>query len=258
MKLRTRSIALAACLPWLLPLTSQAFYNPGTGRWLSRDPIEERGGENLHAFAGNVPTVQVDAFGLAPILTPGTGLVQTSEVGGKGGSQTIVATITGSFSPEQKALADRALCLVQKLIGATQSVPWRDTYWADLRPRDVFGVTFEFDGIMSVQPMPKPRPSNGDRWITVSPEIYPSATAGQVLLIQMKNLGGTLAHEADHHATGAAEDTVKDRVDTALAEAFLDAKARRLACVTCSSQSPAWRVKNILELFACQCGIRVR
>ena len=26
------------------------FYSPGLGRWLSRDPIEERGGENLYAF----------------------------------------------------------------------------------------------------------------------------------------------------------------------------------------------------------------
>jgi uncharacterized protein RhaS with RHS repeats len=97
MKPRIRSIALAACLAWLLPLTSQAFYNPSTGRWLSRDPIEEKGGANLHSMCANAPTAQVDALGLAPILTPGTGLVQTSEVGGKGGSQTIVATVTGSF-----------------------------------------------------------------------------------------------------------------------------------------------------------------
>jgi hypothetical protein len=137
-------------------------------------------------------------------------------------------------------------------------VPWRDTYWANLTPRDVFAVTFEFDGIMSIHPVPKSRPSKGDRWITIAPEVYPSANAGQVLLIQMKNFGGTLAHEADHHATGETEDAVKQRVDTALAEAFLDAKGRRLPCVTCSSQSPAWRVKTVLELFACQCGIKVR
>lgn len=64
MKPRLRSIALAACLAWLLPLTSQAFYNPGTGRWLSRDPIEERGGRNLHGFVGNNPLGMVDRLGL--------------------------------------------------------------------------------------------------------------------------------------------------------------------------------------------------
>tara|TARA_R100000027_G_C2248502_1_gene93829 strand:- start:11 stop:811 length:801 start_codon:yes stop_codon:yes gene_type:complete len=29
------------------------YYDPVTGRWLSRDPIEERGGLNLYAFVGN-------------------------------------------------------------------------------------------------------------------------------------------------------------------------------------------------------------
>src|SRR6266487_1220596 len=28
------------------------YYNPSTGRWLSRDPIAERGGPNLYLFAG--------------------------------------------------------------------------------------------------------------------------------------------------------------------------------------------------------------
>ena len=31
------------------------FYCPDYGRWLSRDPIEEEGGENLYAFCGNNP-----------------------------------------------------------------------------------------------------------------------------------------------------------------------------------------------------------
>jgi hypothetical protein len=43
MKPRIRPIALAICLIWLLPLTTQAFYNPSTGRWLSRDPRDEAG-----------------------------------------------------------------------------------------------------------------------------------------------------------------------------------------------------------------------
>jgi RHS repeat-associated protein len=31
------------------------YYSPVTGRWLSRDPIEEQGGENLYGFVGNAP-----------------------------------------------------------------------------------------------------------------------------------------------------------------------------------------------------------
>ena len=38
--------------------------NPLDGRWISRDPIEEEGGWNLFAFAGNSPFLLVDALGL--------------------------------------------------------------------------------------------------------------------------------------------------------------------------------------------------
>ena len=32
---------------------AQAYYNPETGSFLSRDPIEERGSENLYGFVRN-------------------------------------------------------------------------------------------------------------------------------------------------------------------------------------------------------------
>jgi len=40
------------------------FYNPSTGRWLNRDPIEERGGMNVYAFVANDPIRRVDRLGL--------------------------------------------------------------------------------------------------------------------------------------------------------------------------------------------------
>jgi RHS repeat-associated protein len=40
------------------------FYNASTGRWLSRDPIEEEGGVNIHALANNDPVDRVDSLGL--------------------------------------------------------------------------------------------------------------------------------------------------------------------------------------------------
>jgi RHS repeat-associated protein len=39
-------------------------YDPSSGRWLSRDPIGEAGGENLYGFVGNDPVNGVDLFGL--------------------------------------------------------------------------------------------------------------------------------------------------------------------------------------------------
>ncbi len=40
------------------------YYDPDTGRWLSRDPIEELGGNNLYGFLGNESLNRVDTFGL--------------------------------------------------------------------------------------------------------------------------------------------------------------------------------------------------
>jgi len=43
------------------------YYNPTTGRWLSRDPIDELGGINLWGIVGNSPINKVDALGLASL-----------------------------------------------------------------------------------------------------------------------------------------------------------------------------------------------
>ena len=40
------------------------YYDPVTGRWPSRDPIEEKGGVNLYGFVGNNPVNLFDPFGL--------------------------------------------------------------------------------------------------------------------------------------------------------------------------------------------------
>jgi len=42
---------------------AQAYYNPQTGRWLSRDPIAEEGGPNLYAFVNNNSICFRDALG---------------------------------------------------------------------------------------------------------------------------------------------------------------------------------------------------
>lgn len=40
------------------------YYNPSMGRWLSRDPIGERGGLNRYGFVNNQPSIAVDLLGL--------------------------------------------------------------------------------------------------------------------------------------------------------------------------------------------------
>ncbi|MCL4180645.1 MAG: RHS repeat-associated core domain-containing protein [Verrucomicrobia bacterium] len=40
------------------------YYVPGTGRWANRDPLEEKGGYNLHGMAVNDPVSKIDFLGL--------------------------------------------------------------------------------------------------------------------------------------------------------------------------------------------------
>lgn len=41
------------------------YYDPESGRWISRDPAEERGGVNLYGFVGNDGLNGIDVLGLA-------------------------------------------------------------------------------------------------------------------------------------------------------------------------------------------------
>jgi RHS repeat-associated protein len=43
------------------------YYSPRLGRWISRDPIEERGGVNLYVFCRNCPKCYADAHGAHPV-----------------------------------------------------------------------------------------------------------------------------------------------------------------------------------------------
>jgi len=54
---------VVAC--WLTLPRAQAFYNPATGRWLTRDPIGERAGKSLLCFLSNAAQLGVDPLGLA-------------------------------------------------------------------------------------------------------------------------------------------------------------------------------------------------
>jgi hypothetical protein len=47
-----------------LSSVSQAYYAPDQGRWLNRDPIEERGGLNLYGFVENHAVGKTDYLGL--------------------------------------------------------------------------------------------------------------------------------------------------------------------------------------------------
>jgi RHS repeat-associated protein len=64
-------LALGLLLATAVP--GKCFYNPNTGKWLSRDPTWEHGGSSLYLFAGNRPTTSVDYLGLLEVKHIGPG-----------------------------------------------------------------------------------------------------------------------------------------------------------------------------------------
>ena len=64
------------------------YYDPGTGRWVSRDPIAELGGLNLYGFALNDPVDYVDKLGMTCLscnAVPAQGPDADAGGGGAGG-----------------------------------------------------------------------------------------------------------------------------------------------------------------------------
>jgi uncharacterized protein RhaS with RHS repeats len=41
----------------------ECFYDPGSQRWINRDPIQERGGADLYTFVDNAPLTRIDPYG---------------------------------------------------------------------------------------------------------------------------------------------------------------------------------------------------
>jgi hypothetical protein len=59
----TRCFILSVLILSSCAVPTLAYYHPDEGRWLSRDPITERGGLNLYGFCLNAPTLFVDTLG---------------------------------------------------------------------------------------------------------------------------------------------------------------------------------------------------
>lgn len=62
-------ILLALAHLIFLASSAQAHYDPNIGRWLSRDPIAERGGVNLYGFVENDGISRSDYLGLEKWIT---------------------------------------------------------------------------------------------------------------------------------------------------------------------------------------------
>jgi hypothetical protein len=70
--IRKRLTPTLVCLLLLLISlqAASAHYDPGTQRWINRDPIQEDGGLNPYAFVGNDSVNLCDLFGLVDVQPP--------------------------------------------------------------------------------------------------------------------------------------------------------------------------------------------
>jgi RHS repeat-associated protein len=90
------------------------YYNPETGRWLNRDPLEEQGGINLYLFALNNAVNSFDYLGLAVGLTSiDATLARALATGNPELLRLLLAG--GCLTPRQEQLINAALKVINRL-----------------------------------------------------------------------------------------------------------------------------------------------
>ena len=102
-----------------MPMAALGYYSPDAGRWTTRDPLEEKGGVNLHAFCENDPVNKYDPMG-EYTLADAEATVQVSLYSMNPETHDAITKRPGSFAATKAAiekLAADAAALVRKLRG---------------------------------------------------------------------------------------------------------------------------------------------
>lgn len=123
---------------------ASAFYNPGTGRWLSRDPVQESGGVNLYTYCINNSINKIDAFGLSSF-----------DVDPR--SEAVIATLYSGLRPKAREFirgANEKLapqCEIAKVTSGLRdtsqqnNIPSANTRARGLTSYHVWGLAFDID-----------------------------------------------------------------------------------------------------------------
>ena len=169
------------------------WYDPGTGRFLSQDPIGLAGGVNLYAYAANNPTSYSDPSGLTSCCEAVLRLAAGAGVGVSIGPEVLIAALVGAIivrapdvgghveSTSIVAQADATANMLQRRSTRSIRREWEGIHgvpWpvgADGRPHDAHhGQPLADGGVddaTNIEPLPKTdhiqrHKDNGDfkRW----------------------------------------------------------------------------------------------
>ncbi len=110
-----------------LYLTLNRIYDSNTGRWLSRDPIEEAGGINPYRYCGNNPICCIDPSGLINVYFYGAG---PTGPGYSNDELTQMAKVTGGTFYDRNQLFGQAKAIKDiKAARAANPEVSRKYYW---------------------------------------------------------------------------------------------------------------------------------
>jgi len=121
-------------------------YDPETGRWLSKDPIEETGGTSLYGFVGNNGVSAIDILGREAALDV---WFLTVIEGGKSAGPTIAGAGAGTVATAVVVSAALVVTPMDQIIGPPRTLPYDPR---DVRPGGPGPINPEFRDPNSPRP----------------------------------------------------------------------------------------------------------
>ncbi len=236
------SIAVALALFWCCPCCG--FYSPETGRWLSRDPIEETGALNLYGFVGGNAVSLCDTDGrkkydFSKESYPFTFSFKSGDVIITPEQDTI-NVLSGNVWPFAPATTlARVQCLLKKL-GFIVPAPKNGVYLSSIKS-SVLAYTLSWPGFFG-----STRAATFFEKVQVE-NVY--ANTSRALTAQMWH--EMKGHNGDNQEDGRDFDL---KYEKPVYDAWDKAHGKRIPACACETPKGHWIMNTELDTLACECG----
>jgi len=211
-------------------------YSPSLGRWLSRDPIGEKGGKNLYVFLGNCPAMRIDILGLIEYNFDNNTYYREIEF--QPGDVWILNGVRHTVKKKNPPELRPLICLLNKL-GLKVQNPKFSIYFADFNDQGT-AWTLSYG-------IPTKRPTFFDE-----SRIVPITTVNIDFIVV------TYWHEVvGHNINGEDDGTAFDIKYEKPVIDMIAASKKHYECMWCepSNGGRRWVVNNQYLRFLCECGI---